>query len=342
MLFDRKYFRNYGSVAMPRRPLPSLDRLHTLREVARLGGFSAAADALALTQPAVSNQVRQLEQLLDVPLLERLGRTVRPTREGATLIAAAERAFAELETAMEAIARQQARITGTLVVAAGATATRHLLPAVIADLRARHPGIELRILTGNTNDLVAGLRDGTIDLGVLTAGDDLTPLATSAFFRDRLVCVTPPGEAPAAGTLRAPALEGRQLVLFDRGGAIRHAIDAWLAIADRARLRITDLGSAEAQIAFVRAGFGWTIVSEIAARDDAAAKRLDLRELDPPLNRDLVLAWHPDRATRPIIAAALAVFTAHAAGALGSPLQPTSVMPGAGPVSTAHAAGMLE
>lgn len=297
---------------MPRRPLPSLERLRTLREVARLGGFSAAADTLALTQPAVSNQIRQLEALLDVPLLERLGHTVRPTREGVTLIAAAERAFAELETAMDAIARQQARIAGMLVVAAGATATRHLLPAVIADLRVRYPGIELRILTGNTTDLVGGLRDGTIDLGVLTAGPDMKSLATSLFFRDRLVCVTPPGEAPAAGTIHAPDLADRQLVLFDRGGSIRHAIDAWLAAADHARLRITDLGSAEAQIAFVRAGFGWTIVSAIAVREDVAAKRLDLLELDPPLSRDLMLAWRPGRATRPVIAAALEVFTAHA------------------------------
>ncbi len=299
---------------MTRHPLPTLERLRTLREVARLGGFSAAADALALTQPAVSNQVRQLEQLLDVPLLERLGRTIRPTREGAALIAAAARAFAELETAMDAIARQKAQVAGTLVVAAGATATRHLLPAVIADLRTRHPGIELRILTGNTSDLLAGLRDGIIDLGVLTAGPDIKPLAARAFFRDRLVCVTPPGEAPAASTIRPPALEGRQLVLFDRGGSIRRAIDAWLATADRARLRITDLGSAEAQIAFVRAGFGWTIVSEIASLEDIAAKRLDSLTLNPPLFRDLVLTWHPNRAARPVIAAALGVFTAYAAG----------------------------
>ena len=296
---------------MPRRAMPSLERLRTLREVARLGGFSAAADTLALTQPAVSNQIRQLEALLDVPLLERLGRTIRPTRAGATLIAGAERAFAELETAMDAIARQQVHIAGTLVVAAGATATRHLLPAVIADLRARHPGIELRILTGNTTDLVGGLRDGTIDLGVLTAGPDTGSLATLLFFRDRLVCVTPPGEAPSAGTVRAPDLTDRQLVLFDRGGSIRHTIDGWLASADKSSLRIIDLGSAEAQIAFVRAGFGWSIVSAIAVQEDVAAKRLDLLELDPPLSRDLVLAWHPERATRPIIAAALEVFTAH-------------------------------
>jgi DNA-binding transcriptional LysR family regulator len=281
-----------------------------LREVARLGGFSAAADTLALTQPAVSNQIRQLEQLLRVPLLERLGHTVRPTREGAALIAAAERAIAELEAAMDEITRLRADLSGTLVVAAGGTATRHLLPPIAADLRGRHPGIDLRILTGNTNALTAGLRDGTIDIGVLTEAA-LSPLAKRQFFRDRLVCITPPREAPAAGVIRPEALTGRQLVLYDRGGSIRQAIDAWLG--PTGGLRITDLGSAEAQVAFVRAGFGWSIVSEIAVHEDVAAGRVDLLALDPPLARDLVLAWHPDRAARPLIAAALEIFTAHAA-----------------------------
>jgi DNA-binding transcriptional LysR family regulator len=67
-----------------RRHLPSLERLRALREVARLGGFSAAAKALGLTQPAVSNHVRLLEQQLGLKLLERIGKTARPTREGET------------------------------------------------------------------------------------------------------------------------------------------------------------------------------------------------------------------------------------------------------------------
>src|SRR5450631_2835305 len=88
---------------MVRRHLPSLERLRALREVARLGGFSAAADTLGLTQPAVSNQIRQLEQQLGTRLLERIGKASKPTPEGLVLIAAASRVFAELETAIDEI-----------------------------------------------------------------------------------------------------------------------------------------------------------------------------------------------------------------------------------------------
>jgi DNA-binding transcriptional LysR family regulator len=75
---------------------------------------------------------------------------------------------------------------------------------------------------------------------------------------------------------------------------------------------VTDRGSADAHVAFVRAGFGWSIISEIVAREDAMAGRVDLLGLDPPLSRDLVLVWRADRTSRPIISAALAVFASHA------------------------------
>ena len=297
----------------PRRHFPSLERLRALREVARLGGFSAAAKALGLTQPAVSNHVRLLEQQLGTKLLERIGKTARPTREGETLIAASARAFGEIDRAMDEIARANASVSGPLVLATGATATTYLLPPVMADLRRRHPGIDLRVITGNTVDMIPGLLDGSIDLGLLTAPVRDRHLRSRFFFRDRMVCIAPPSEAPAAKAIRPRDLEGRQLFLFDRGGSIRRAVDAWLDAADRKRIRIGDIGSAEALTAFVRAGLGWSIVSEITAHDDAAAGRIDLRLLSPPLFRDLVLVWRTDRAARPVIAAALDVFSGHAA-----------------------------
>lgn len=303
-----------------RRHLPSLERLRALREVARLGGFSAAAKALGLTQPAVSNHVRLLEQQLGIRLLERIGKTARPTREGETLIAASARAFTEIDRAMDEIARANVSVSGPLVLATGATATIHLLPPVVADLRSRHPGIDLRVMTGNTADMIPGLLDGSIDLGLLTAPVRDRHLRTRFFFRDRLVCIAPPGEAPTAKAIRPRDLEGRQLFLYDRGGSIRRAADAWLSAADRRRIRVSDIGSAEAQTALVAAGLGWSIVSGVTAREMATAGRIDLRALAPTLFRDLVLVWRADRATRPIIAAALAVLSSHAGDPLASPV----------------------
>jgi DNA-binding transcriptional LysR family regulator len=298
---------------MSRRHLPTLDRLRALSEVVRLGSFSGAAASLGLTQPAISNQIRHLEQQFGTRLLERIGKRARPTAEGEILMAAASRAFGELEKAMDDIARGRSEITGTLVLATGPTATKHLLPPVVTALRARHPGIELRILTGNTAELVPDLLKGTIEIGLLTAPVRHSALRTSWFFRDRLVCIAPPADAPATRIVRPGDLEGRQLVLYESSGSIRRAMDAWLEAADPRRLRITDIGSAEAQVAFVRAGFGWSIVSEVVAREEATAGHIEMLSLDPPLFRDLELVWRSDRANRPIIAAALEMFSAVAA-----------------------------
>jgi DNA-binding transcriptional LysR family regulator len=298
-----------------RRHLPSLERLRALREVARSQGFSAAAEVLGLTQPAVSNQIRQLEQEAGTRLLERIGRTVRPTPEGAVLIAAADRAFATLETALDEVARMQAEISGSLVLATGATATRYLLPPVVTELTARHNGIDLRILTGNTADLVPGVCDGTIDIGLVTAPVDDPRLDSLFFYRDRLVCITPPGQAPTTGAVQPTDLGGRRLILFDRAGSIRRSIDRWLGGGADGCIRITDIGSAEAQLAYVRSGFGWSIVSEVTTREDAAAGRVDVRRLSPAIHRDLLLVWRRDRALRPVTAAALTVFAGYAAPA---------------------------
>jgi DNA-binding transcriptional LysR family regulator len=297
---------------MARRHLPTLERLQALREVARSGAFSAAAAALGLTQPAMSNRIRHLEQEVGASLLERIGKSARPTAEGNLLIAATSRAIAELETALDEITRLRSEISGRLVIATGATATKYLLPSAAADLRARYPAIDLTILTGNTTDLIPGLLDGSIDLGLLTAPIHQPQLDSRLFHRDRLVCVTPPAQAPTPRLVGPSDFEGRQLVLYDRGGSIRRAVDAWLDAANRARIRVTDIGSADAQLAFVESGFGWSIISEIVTRERAAAGRIDVRGLTPPLFRDLVLVWRSDRVTRPIIAAALAVLANHA------------------------------
>jgi len=291
--------------------------LRTLGEVARTGHFSAAAETLHLTQPAVSNQIRVLEQELGVALLERIGKRARPTPEGQVLITALSRAATELETALDTIACMQAKISGTLVLAAGATATNHLLPAVIVNLRASHPGIDLRLRTGDTETLLPGILDGSIDLGLVTAPVDEARLQQAFFFRDRLACITPRDAALGAERISPRDLIGRQLILYDRAGAIRRAVDSWLDAIGRERVRVTDIGSAEGQIAFVRAGLGWSIVSEIAARAAADAGEINLVGLEPPLFRDLALVWRADRASRPIIAAALRVFLEYAERTFG-------------------------
>jgi DNA-binding transcriptional LysR family regulator len=122
--------------------------VRTLREIARHGSFSRAAESLRLSQPAVSLHMRQLEARCGTALLERVGKRAFPTPAGAVLLEHAGRAFAELEAAQEALRQLRGVVAGRLRLGTGATASIHLLPPLLRRMRARYPELELIVVTG--------------------------------------------------------------------------------------------------------------------------------------------------------------------------------------------------
>lgn len=286
-----------------RKALPSLQRLRALEAVARLGGFSAAADEMLLTQSAVSNQIRLLEDETGVLLVERVGKTAKPTPEGQLLIASAKRIFGELEIALQHLADMQGEVTGRFVMGGGGVASTYFLPPLLARFADQHPRVEVNLHTAHTPELVRGLLDGTIDMIVASEPFADPRLAVGPFALDKLVCVMPPGDATPPAAVRAQDLTGRRLVLFEKGGPLRDNVDAWLAAAGIGGLDILDVGLAEAQKSFVMAGFGWSIVSEISVEREVAFGLVKALPLAPPLSRPLTLAWRRDREANPAIKA---------------------------------------
>ena len=132
--------------------------LRTLHEIARLGSFSRAADSLHLSQPAVSLHVRQLEDGLGLPLLERMGRRAALTRAGAVLLEHGGRALDALEAAAARVRALRGVVAGRVRVGTGATASIYLLPPILRRLRARYPDLELVIVTGNTPEIAKAVR----------------------------------------------------------------------------------------------------------------------------------------------------------------------------------------
>src|SRR5215471_5341472 len=159
--------RNTWRVAAP--PL-DLNPAHvrTLRQVIRRGSFSRAAEDLHLSQPAVSLHVRQLEERLGVPLLERVGKRAFATPAGEILMTHAERALGELESARQAIDALRGVVAGRLRLGTGATASIHLLPPLFRALRARHPGLELVVVTGNSTEMAGAVAANQLDLALVT------------------------------------------------------------------------------------------------------------------------------------------------------------------------------
>lgn len=278
--------------------------VRTLQAIARSGSFSRAAEALHLSQPAVSHHIRHLERLVGVTLLERLGRRASPTEAGALLIEHASRAFRELEAAREAIRRLQGTVAGRVSIGTGATASIYLLPPLLRRVRARYPHLDLVVVTGNAPDIAAAVLRNELDVGIVTLPVSGRALAVSVFYVDRLVAIAPPGRSWKRRRPLTPRELARQpLILYERGGTIRRVVDGWFRRGHATPRVAMELGNAEATKKLVSAGLGLSIVSEIAAKPEARAGTLNLIPLRPALHRKLGIVRRRDKPPRPALQA---------------------------------------
>ena len=193
--------------------------VRTLREIARHGSFSRAAESLHLSQPAVSLHMRQLEARCGTALLERVGKRAFPTPAGAVLLEHAGRAFAELEAAQEALRQLRGVVAGRLRLGTGATASIHLLPPLLGRMRARYPELELIVVTGNSPEIAAAVSANELDVALVTLPVTGRQLQVTPLLLDPLVAVGPPAQAwPGRGALTAAEL-ARGGTAADRDGA---------------------------------------------------------------------------------------------------------------------------
>ena len=195
------------------------DQLRSFADVVELGSFSAAAERLHLTQPAVSQQVRQLETRLGLKLVERAGRKVRPSTAGIELVAHIRRIEAVLEAALHAMAKHAKGAHGRVRIGTGATACIHLLPPVLRQLRRKLPGLELSVSTGNTADIVRLVEDNLVDIGLVTMPVRGRALSIAPLLEDEFVAIASPDARPLPAPLTPAALAEFHRILRP-GGAV--------------------------------------------------------------------------------------------------------------------------
>lgn len=287
-------------------PAPTLRQLRTFLATVEAGGVSAAARALHITQPAASQQLRDLERALGVRLLERAGGKAVPTPAGEALLDPARRCSAAAEDAVAAAAEHRGGEAGRVRLGTGATACISLLPPVLAAAKRAMPGLAVTVVIGNTADVVLRLEAGELDAALVTL--PVPPgraLSVTRLMVDPLVALLPEAMAPAGEAVTAAQLCALPLILFEAGGNSRTLVDAWFRRAGAAPRPIMELGSAEAIKRLVGAGLGATVLTDLALRDPvpgAVTRGLDpaaSRELGVVLRRDKVL----DRGLRLFLAA---------------------------------------
>ncbi len=271
----------------------TLQHLDTLMDVVRLGTFSAAAERAQLSQPAISQQIRQLERYFGMRLLERSGRSVRPTDAGRLVLQSAQRIRDELETVQEAIQPFRAGSAGRVRLGTGATACIYLLPPILRALKRQIPGLEVVVRTGNSPDMQRLVEENALDLALVTLPASGRALETTPVFTEDLLAVFPAEEAPP-GPVTAATLAARPLVLYEDAGHTRQLIDRWFRAAGITAVPVMELGSVEAIKELVAAGLGWSV---LPASSVAKVKTgtLGTAALAPRLSRNLGLLIRRDK-----------------------------------------------
>ena len=276
----------------------SLDQLHAVIEVVQHGSFSAAARNLNLTQPAVSLQVRELEERLGVQLVERLGKRAYATAAGAELIERAHRIEREVDDAIDAMRRRRDGGLSRIRIGTGGSILAHLMPPVLRTLRRKHPHIEIVVMTSTTDEIAARIARNELDIGLVTM-PVVEPSVTVELVRsDPMVAVLPPSEQDAPPTLDAATL-ARYPLIFDSTGATMHQIArGWFRAAGVEPRSAMEVGHV-AMRSLISSGLGASILPIEAVLGVSSTAPVVLRPLEPPVTRTLAVIHHANKRPDP-------------------------------------------
>jgi LysR family hydrogen peroxide-inducible transcriptional activator len=283
------------SSAAPPPPRPTLRQLEYLVAVADELHFGRAARRCAVTQPALSSQVRQVEDLLGVRVFERSRRRVLLTVGGARVVEQARACLAQVD-ALVATARSLGRpLGGELRLGVIPTVAPYLLPQVLPAVREAHPELELVLREEKTAHLVAQLETGALDAALLALPVEEADLVELPLYEEAFLFVAPRDHRLArdpAARVAEKALRGEEVLLLEDGHCLRaQALDVCRragAVAAR-RIQATSLPTL---VQMVAGGLGVTLVPERARSVEVRDASLVVKEFRPPVpSRTIGLAW---------------------------------------------------
>ncbi|MCI0756359.1 LysR family transcriptional regulator [Teichococcus vastitatis] len=279
----------------------TLKGLRAFSTVLRYGSFTRAAGLLNITQPALTVQIRQLEDSLGLKLLDRIPKGAEPTAAGRELARSLEPLLQELDHTIAGLQDLAARRRGMVRLAALPSVASSVLPGAIARLRESHPSLQVRVreaVTGQVYDLV---RAGEVDLGIAT---DLKPggeLSLQRLFEDQILAVLPPGHALAAlSAIPLSALARERLLLLEADSSIRRLVDDAFAAAGHIVAAAQEAVHMGTLVSMARAGLGIVLIPSSAA-EIRMAPELAVRPIgNPPIRRTVSLICRSDRSLSPV------------------------------------------
>ena len=282
-----------------------LKTLEVFCRIVELQSFTRAAEVVSLTQPTVSGHIKDLEEELGLRLLDRVGRTVTPTRAGEILYGYARRILGLRAEAQQAISEHKGGLRGDLALGGSSIPGSYVLPPIIAAFKQKHPEAAITLYVKDSRDIVRGVGDGAYEAGLVGARFEEGRVRYDRYAQDELVLAVPASHAWAGrSSVRLRDLIGQPIIMRERGSGTRKGMEKAMAEhgLDTSRLRVVlEVTSNEAVRQALKAGAGVAVISQRAVQDDVRCGLVTaLRFQGSRMIRDFFLVTHRTRSRSPL------------------------------------------
>jgi LysR family hydrogen peroxide-inducible transcriptional activator len=269
----------------------SFKQLRYFEALARHGHFGRAASACAISQPALSMQIKELEEVLGAVLIERGARQVRLTpfgEEAALHVRDILRAVDELGDLARA---SRDRLAGRLRIGMIPTIAPYLLPTVIGNLAQVHPELDIHVREAVTSKLIEELEEGRLDTAIVALPVSEPSLAEVPLFSETFLLVRP-GDQAGTPVPSAEALRGMRLLLLEEGHCFREQALSFCAMQDASPREVLDASSLSTLVQMVGAGLGVTLIPEMAVPLETRSAAVSVARFDDPQpSRTIGMIW---------------------------------------------------
>ena len=284
-------------------------RLQVFHAVAKHLSFTKAADALFMTQPAVTFQIKQLEEYFNTRLFDRAQGGITLTPAGAVAFEYAERILAlsaELDARLKDISGQ---VGGSLLIGGSMTIGEYLLPQLIGEFKARFPAVVPSLFVGNSEAVQDRVAERTLDLGFIEGDSHLSSLLSEVCCEDELQAVCAPSHPLAKQPFALPvSLSQHPYICREAGSGTRAVIDRYLqknGVAPESLDVVVELGSPEAIKGLVATGLGFAIMSRVIVAKELELGHLVQVPLRPPIIRNFSVVYAKERFHSKLVASFL-------------------------------------
>jgi len=255
-----------------------LRRLEIFCKIAELQSFSKAAKAVLLSQPTVSEHIQSLEETLGIKLFDRLGRQVVLTKGGQLFYDYARRILSLYQETLQVLDQFQGRLRGNLSLGGSTIPGTYILPELLGRFKEEYPEVQITLRIGDTRQIIQGVLEGEIELGVAGAKKTDERLDYIEFVKDELILVTVPGHRWAErGSISVEELLEEPFIMREKGSGTREIMEQVLkgvGINSSELNIIAEIGSTEAVIQAVKKGMGVSIVSRRPVEEELGNGRL--------------------------------------------------------------------